>query len=124
MLQGLSVKSVRGDAVLFYALHPNGTTDLTSEHGSCPTLKVHLPSGWKECAERLPGSSCSVIGCAAHHQGRRKQTSILSLLQSCARMAARLGPIPIVRLCSAGREVVFHKMDPCLIAAGRRGGWR
>lgn len=34
------MKSNRGDAVLFYALHPNGTTDLTSEHGSCPTLKV------------------------------------------------------------------------------------
>jgi prolyl 4-hydroxylase len=42
-LQGLSVKSVRGDAVLFYALHPNGTTDLNSEHGSCPTLKVDSP---------------------------------------------------------------------------------
>lgn len=41
--QGLSVKSIRGDAVLFYALHPNGTTDLNSEHGSCPTLKVTPP---------------------------------------------------------------------------------
>ena len=34
------MKSTRGDAVLFYALHPNGTTDIASEHGSCPTLKV------------------------------------------------------------------------------------
>ncbi len=42
VVQGLSVKSTRGDAVLFYALHPNGTTDLASEHGSCPTLKVSL----------------------------------------------------------------------------------
>ena len=37
---GLSVKSIRGDAVLFYSLLPNGTTDTMSEHGSCPTLRV------------------------------------------------------------------------------------
>jgi hypothetical protein len=51
------VKSTRGDAVLFYALNPNGTTDLNSEHGSCPTLKVpheayslhHVHSTIRDC---------------------------------------------------------------------------
>jgi hypothetical protein len=39
-LQGLAVKAVRGDALLFYSLKPNGEEDPTSMHGSCPTLKV------------------------------------------------------------------------------------
>lgn len=38
-LQGLSVKAIRGDALLFYALKPNGEPDPNSLHGSCPTLK-------------------------------------------------------------------------------------
>lgn len=37
--QGLAVKPVRGDAVMFYGLKPDGTEDTTSLHGSCPTLK-------------------------------------------------------------------------------------
>ena len=44
-LQGLSVKAVRGDAVLFYALQANGSTDLSSEHGSCPVIKARPPPG-------------------------------------------------------------------------------
>ena len=43
VLQGLAVKAVRGDALLFYSLKPNGEEDPTSMHGSCPTLKVSLP---------------------------------------------------------------------------------
>lgn len=42
--EGLSIKAVRGNAVLFFGLLPNGTTDIKSEHGSCPTLKVRLRS--------------------------------------------------------------------------------
>jgi hypothetical protein len=42
-LQGLAVKAVRGDALLFYSLKPNGEEDPTSMHGSCPTLKVSWP---------------------------------------------------------------------------------
>ena len=38
-LQGLGVKAIRGDALLFYGLKPNGETDPASLHGSCPTLK-------------------------------------------------------------------------------------
>ncbi|EIE19822.1 hypothetical protein COCSUDRAFT_25518 [Coccomyxa subellipsoidea C-169] len=36
---GAAVKSRRGDALLFYSLLPNGETDPTSLHGSCPTTK-------------------------------------------------------------------------------------
>jgi hypothetical protein len=38
--QGLGVKTVRGDALLFYSLHPDGSTDTNSLHGSCPVIKV------------------------------------------------------------------------------------
>ncbi len=35
--QGLAVKPVRGDALMFYSLKPDGSTDQASLHGSCPT---------------------------------------------------------------------------------------
>lgn len=38
-LKGLAVKAVRGNALLFYSLKPDGTEDPKSTHGSCPTLK-------------------------------------------------------------------------------------
>lgn len=37
--QGLSVKAVKGRAVLFYSLRPDGTEDIASTHGSCPVLE-------------------------------------------------------------------------------------
>jgi prolyl 4-hydroxylase len=36
---GFSVKPRRGDAILFYSFHINGTEDNLSMHASCPTLK-------------------------------------------------------------------------------------
>lgn len=36
-------KPVKGDAVLFYSLHPNGTIDKHSLHGGCP---VHKGEKW------------------------------------------------------------------------------
>lgn len=36
---GLAVKPRRGDAVMFFSLHPDGKTDTSSLHGSCPTLR-------------------------------------------------------------------------------------
>lgn len=42
--QGLAVKATKGDALLFYSLKPNGDTDPTSMHGSCPTTKVLQPA--------------------------------------------------------------------------------
>lgn len=35
-LRGLSVKAVKGNALLFYGLNPDGTNDPSSTHGSCP----------------------------------------------------------------------------------------
>ncbi|KAK9797418.1 hypothetical protein WJX73_008984 [Symbiochloris irregularis] len=37
--RGLAVKAHKGDALLFFSLHPDGETDHTSLHGSCPTTK-------------------------------------------------------------------------------------
>lgn len=36
--RGLAVKAVRGDALMFYSLKPDGSTDQSSLHGSCPTV--------------------------------------------------------------------------------------
>ncbi|KAJ4730448.1 2-oxoglutarate (2OG) and Fe(II)-dependent oxygenase superfamily protein [Rhynchospora pubera] len=36
---GLAVKAVKGDAVLFFSLHPDGTPDPNSLHGSCPVIE-------------------------------------------------------------------------------------
>lgn len=38
-MDGLAVKSRKGDAVLFFSLRTEGTLDKGSLHGSCPTLK-------------------------------------------------------------------------------------
>ena len=38
-VQGLAVKATRGNALLFYSLLPNGESDPSSLHGSCPTTK-------------------------------------------------------------------------------------
>jgi prolyl 4-hydroxylase len=37
--KGMAVKAVKGDAVMFFSLHPDGTEDPSSLHGSCPTTK-------------------------------------------------------------------------------------
>ncbi|CAN6290557.1 unnamed protein product [Urochloa humidicola] len=36
---GYAVKPVKGDALLFFSLHPNATTDTNSLHGSCPVIE-------------------------------------------------------------------------------------
>ncbi|CAL5368007.1 unnamed protein product [Camellia sinensis] len=36
---GYAVKPKKGDALLFYSLHPNATTDPLSLHGSCPVIE-------------------------------------------------------------------------------------
>ncbi|KAK4477639.1 hypothetical protein RD792_016880 [Penstemon davidsonii] len=37
--EGYAVKPYKGDALLFFSLHPNATTDPRSLHGSCPVIK-------------------------------------------------------------------------------------
>ncbi|KAK6266943.1 hypothetical protein QUC31_017780 [Theobroma cacao] len=36
---GYAVKPRKGDALLFFSLHPDATTDTNSLHGSCPVIK-------------------------------------------------------------------------------------
>jgi prolyl 4-hydroxylase len=36
---GYSVKPFKGDALLFFSLHPDATTDSLSLHGSCPVIE-------------------------------------------------------------------------------------
>lgn len=36
---GFAVKPRKGDALMFYSLHPDGSKDLASLHGSCPVIK-------------------------------------------------------------------------------------
>ncbi|XP_010272176.2 PREDICTED: probable prolyl 4-hydroxylase 7 [Nelumbo nucifera] len=36
---GYAVKPIKGDALLFFSLHPNATTDTRSLHGSCPVIE-------------------------------------------------------------------------------------
>lgn len=38
-LKGNAVKAIKGNAVMFYGLHADGSPDPSSLHGSCPTLK-------------------------------------------------------------------------------------
>ncbi|XP_076924559.1 putative prolyl 4-hydroxylase 7 [Bidens hawaiensis] len=37
--KGYAVKPKKGDALLFFSLHPNATTDVLSLHGSCPVIE-------------------------------------------------------------------------------------
>ncbi|KAF9609115.1 hypothetical protein IFM89_013369 [Coptis chinensis] len=37
--KGYAVKPRKGDALLFFSLHPNATTDPSSLHGSCPVIE-------------------------------------------------------------------------------------
>ncbi|KAL8162647.1 hypothetical protein V2J09_014136 [Rumex salicifolius] len=37
--KGYSVKPEKGDALLFFSLHPDATTDTKSLHGSCPVIE-------------------------------------------------------------------------------------
>ncbi|XP_039139152.1 probable prolyl 4-hydroxylase 6 [Dioscorea cayenensis subsp. rotundata] len=36
---GYAVKPAKGDALLFFSLHPDATTDTSSLHGSCPVIE-------------------------------------------------------------------------------------
>ncbi|KAG8091590.1 hypothetical protein GUJ93_ZPchr0012g22055 [Zizania palustris] len=36
---GYAVKPIKGDALLFFSLHPDATTDSDSLHGSCPVIE-------------------------------------------------------------------------------------
>ncbi|XP_009335795.2 probable prolyl 4-hydroxylase 7 [Pyrus x bretschneideri] len=65
---GYSVKPYKGDALLFFSLHPNATTDPSSLHGSCPVIAgekwsatkwIHVRSFEKSLIKRATGGVCS-----------------------------------------------------------------
>ncbi|ONM06480.1 putative prolyl 4-hydroxylase 12 [Zea mays] len=61
---GYAVKPVKGDALLFFSLHPDATTDSDSLHGSCPVIEGQKWSATKwihvrsfDLPVKQPGSS-------------------------------------------------------------------
>ena len=52
-LQGLAVKSVKGNALMFYSLKPDGTEDPRSLHGSCPVSNTKKESYFIFCCCEL-----------------------------------------------------------------------
>lgn len=62
---GYAVKPKKGDALLFYSLHPNASVDLSSYHGSCPVIEGEKWSATKwihvrpfEEQEQATGKEC------------------------------------------------------------------
>jgi prolyl 4-hydroxylase len=66
--KGLAVHPMKGDAVLFFSLLPDGSTDPMSMHGSCPTTKgekwsatkwIHVgPFGLSAAQQRAKWGEC------------------------------------------------------------------
>ena len=69
--RGLAVKAKKGNALFFYSLKPDGTGDMKSTHGSCPTLKGEKYSATKliHVGSFTPGSRPSAkSGCTDKHE--------------------------------------------------------
>ncbi|CAI5504076.1 unnamed protein product [Closterium sp. Naga37s-1] len=85
--RGLAVKPQKGDALLFYSLHPDGTTDQSSLHASCPVIRGEKWSATKwihvrsfEARPLAHGySDSSECGCS---RGERRTDERLSPLHS------------------------------------------
>lgn len=58
--RGLAVKAVKGSALLFYSLKPNGEEDSASTHGSCPTLAGEKWSATRWAALQVGNPSARV----------------------------------------------------------------
>ncbi len=91
--KGLAVKAKRGDALMFYSLRPDGSTDPTSLHGSCATTKgdkwsatkVRAGSGSKSFTGMGMGAATWVAfhaDCWALATGLASQLTPLCFLQS------------------------------------------
>ncbi|CAO2820880.1 unnamed protein product [Amaranthus hypochondriacus] len=64
---GYAVKPNKGDALLFFSLHPDATTDPLSLHGSCPVIEgekwsatkwIHVRSFERSIKEDSPSNGC------------------------------------------------------------------
>ncbi|PWA56204.1 Oxoglutarate/iron-dependent dioxygenase [Artemisia annua] len=69
--QGYAVKPKKGDALLFFSLHPNATVDPLSLHGSCPVIEGEkwLATKWIHVRsfERKRVSASKNEGCRDEH---------------------------------------------------------
>ena len=92
--RGLAVKAIKGNALLFYGLKPNGDEDPSSTHGSCPTL-----AGEKWSATRWVGRGWPAVGGAAEMVSVRaiKTQSLLAMADKCHAPIA-----PAAAACLAG----------------------
>ena len=61
------MKPMKGDALLFYSLHPDATTDPLSLHGSCPVIEgekwsatkwIHVRS-FEKSMRHAPSGDCT-----------------------------------------------------------------
>lgn len=73
--KGLAVKAVKGNALLFYSLRPNGDEDVASTHGSCPTTKGEKWSATKwihvgafSMGAEVQTAKWKAGECADHHE--------------------------------------------------------
>lgn len=68
--KGLSVKAKKGNALFFYSLKPDGTGDIKSTHGSCPTLKGEKYSAtkWIHVGRFRSGGQPVKSGCSDSHE--------------------------------------------------------
>lgn len=64
IMWGVQYKPRKGDAVMFYSMHPNGTFDKHALHGGCPVKKgtkwVSLPSAAVD-RESFVSSVCFMV---------------------------------------------------------------
>nr|GEX49717.1 probable prolyl 4-hydroxylase 7 [Tanacetum cinerariifolium] len=71
--KGYAVKPKKGDALLFFSLHPNATVDPLSLHGSCPVIEGEkwLATKWIHVRsfERKRGRTPKLLTLEIHHGG-------------------------------------------------------
>lgn len=111
--KGLAVKATKGNALLFYSLKPDGTGDMKSTHGSCPTLKGEKYSAtkWIHVGAFRPGAQPvrKSSGCSDSHENCRDWAEI----GECTK-----NPGYMLKTCAQS----CHGCDGKKPNLGRRGG--
>lgn len=95
--KGLAVKSVKGNALLFYSLKPDGSEDPTSLHGSCPTLQGTKYSATKWI--HVGGFNKKILGNCTNDNPKCEQwaragectKNSVYMLQNCVKACGKCG---------------------------------
>jgi prolyl 4-hydroxylase len=68
--KGLAVKAVKGNALLFWGLKPDGKVDPKSTHGSCPTLRgvKFSATKWLHVSSFQSSIHSKIVGCQDYHE--------------------------------------------------------